>query len=238
MTNVDQQKIHEALGRDVLRRSRLDTRRLSLDNNVGAASAAHANTISSSSIDHVASSSNRESGAVNSGSVSVSVSVGVSSSSSISGRAQAGLRKRSRGRPPGARNKTSSTTVSNSSGRTRSRGSVSKSVGVTGVRTKPTNVDDTSDDDDSGCWPSASSESDDGDFGVRNLAGAFKGMSSEDDSVADARDIGRPSNDRVRSLRTRRVRVETTSMRVSSGSGSDSNSGPTSCLKRTRRRRG
>ena len=236
MTKVDQQKIHEALGRDVLRRSRLDTRRLSLDSNVGAVSAAHASTVSSSSIDHVAISSNRESGAVNS--CSVSVSVGVNSSSSISGRAQAGLRKRGRGRPPGARNKTSSTTVSNSSGRTRSRGSVSKSVGVTGVRTKPTNVDDTSDDDDSGCWPSASSESDDGDFGVRDLAGAFKGMSSDDDSVADASDIGRPISDRVRSLRTRRVRVETTSMRVSSGSGSDSNSGPTSCLKRTRRRRG
>ena len=236
MTNADQQKIHEALGRDVLRRSRLDTRRLSLDSNVGAVSAAHASTVSSSSIDQVASSSNRESGAVNS--CNVSVSVGVNSSSSTSGRAQAGLRKRGRGRPPGARNKTSSTTVSNSSGRTRSRGSVSKSVGVTGVRTKPTNVDDTSDDDESGCWPSASSESDDGDFGVRDLAGAFKGMSSDDDSVADARDIGRPSNDRVRSLRTRRVRVETTSMRVSSCSGSESNSGPTSCPKRTRRRRG
>ena len=234
MTNADQQKIHEALGRDVLRRSSLDTRRLSRDHNAGAASAAHASTVSSSSIGHVVSSSSRGSGAVN----SRSVSVGANSSSISSGRVQVGLRKRGRGRPPGARNKTSSTTASSSSGRTRSRGSVSTSVGVNGARNKPTNVDETSDDDDSGCWPSASSESDDGDFGVRDLTGDFKGMSSDDDSVADAIGNGRPINDRVRSLRTRRNRVETTSMRASSESGSDSKSEPTSYMKRTRRRRG
>jgi hypothetical protein len=85
-------------------------------------------------------------------------------------------------------------------------------------------------------WPSASSESD-GDFGVQDLTGAFKGMSGDDDSATDASDIGRPSNDRARSLRTRRLRVETTSMRASSGSGSNSKSGSTPYVKRTRRHR-
>ena len=99
----DQVKIHEALGRDVLRRSREDTRRLSLSagKSTGIVVGINASTSTSSSSGRVLSSSTGTSNRA-AGSATVTTRSG-----GIIDHATLVPKKRGRGRPPGARNRTS-----------------------------------------------------------------------------------------------------------------------------------